>query len=232
MIQIPNDYFYSVIPISYYSGTGGNFLRAFITDAKYNNHTNIELSQFGNAHTYIKDFPIRGFNLEDDDTDKLVAILNTKPITDSESPYYVQTHITNMDMLIKNFHRNIRIVFDEDDFLDIFYIFLGKIMNDIMNITHGPTIDLTVDKLDKYFLIHRRAKHNFGIKKYHRCFQNDNKENVLYISFNDLLRGNIEILIYNISKFTEIPTQHFNVNNLIRWRELTNNCIKYVQDKI
>lgn len=228
-----HDYFDKVIPISYFVGTGGNFLRAFITDAKYNRHQPIKFSQYGNSHSYIEDFHVSSFfNLDDDDNDKLTAILETRPLSDSIEPYYVQTHIIDTNLLTANFNKNIRIVFSESDSLDIFHIFLGKVMNDTMNVNYGNIIDLKVDKLDRFFIAHRMAKHKFAMLTYHKYFHNDNLPNVLCISFKELLYYEPSILLKKLSDFTNIPIIQFNTVNLNKWRELTLQGIKLIQSKI
>ena len=204
-----------IVPITYMSGTGGNFLCHFIVSAKRNIKTIIELSEHGNAHhKALKDIsgPPYGPRLSDQNKidfmmTKLEQKINHPTNFFTQRPFYTCTHIVDIDLINTYFKKSVRITYDQDDIKEIAVVFYGK-----WGIDEGNSNWLT---------------HNvYYIKAYQSKFTElKNMPNVLFISWKELFRGNIEELITKISIFTDINHDNFSRESLIHWRNKTQYCI-------
>ena len=198
-----------IIPITYIGGTGGNFLCHFIASAKRNIKDIVKLSEHGNVHTFcIKDIncPVQG--LSTPDLVKIEYIFSQLPYIGSVKPYYTSAHLIDINTINSYFSRSVRIIYEIDDVTDIATVFYGKFIVDegktkksIKNISAEPY----------------RWINKFSFK--------ENMPNVLFVSWKELLNGNINDLIDKISIFTNIDKDKFSTESLIYWRDKTQYCI-------
>ena len=199
-----------IIPITYIGGTGGNFLCHFIVSAKRNNKDIIKLSEHGNAHLFsAKDIigPVQG--LLTPDLDKIKYIFSQLPLSGLEKPYYTAAHLANISTINSYFVRSIRITYDIDDILNIAKVFYGKFIID------GER--------------HKKSIKNISAEHYHWLEEfsfKENMTNVLFISWKELLYGNVIDLISKISIFTNIDKDRFLAESLTHWRNKTQMCIE------
>ena len=203
-----------IIPVTYIGGTGGNFLCHFIASAKRNSKDIVKLSEHGNVHTFcIKDIncPVQG--LSTPDLVKIEYIFSQLPYTGSIKPYYTSAHLIDINTINYYFSRSIRITYEVDDIPDIATVFYGKFIVD-----EGKTKKSIKNILaEPYQWINK-----FSFK--------ENMPNILFVSWKELLNGNINDLISKISMFTNINKDKFSTESLIYWRNKTQYCIDKFKD--
>lgn len=205
--MVPNE---DIIPITYMGGTGGNFLCHFIVSAKRNIHDIIELSTHGNSHdNSLKDILVLGRGIPSPDDEKLSYVFSQQPIN-FEKPWYTALHILSIDTINDNFKRSIRITYDLDDINDVTLAFYGK-----WYVDGGKLIRKYCLTSIKYTFVYYSSKF-VKIK---------NMPNVLFISWKELFKGNIDDLITKLSIFTDIDAENFSKESLIHWRNKTQYCI-------
>jgi hypothetical protein len=191
------------------SGSGGNFLCHFIVSAKRNIKDVIKLSEHGNAHSFcFKDIPGPVQGLSTFDLSKIKYIFSQSPIIGLIKPYYTSAHLIDINTINSYFSRSIRITYEVDDIPDIATVFYGKFIVD------GGKTKRTIENIsaEPY-----RWINNFSFK--------ENMPNVLFVSWKELFKGNIEEFISKLSIFTGINKDNFSRESLIHWRNKTQYCI-------
>lgn len=205
--MLPNE---DIIPISYMSGTGGNFLCHFIVSAKENNKERVLLSHFGNAHGHgLKDINANIGTSSATDISTINNILSTIVDPLVKKPYFAPAHLFDINTINKYFKKSIRIIYDTDDIEEIAIIFYGKWIRQSKEFKTTEIPQLIT-------LIHDNAKF---FKKEKDMY------NVLFVSWKELFKGNIDELIQKLSTFTHINSDNFNTESLIHWRTKTQYCI-------
>ena len=219
-----------IIPVTYMYGTGGNFLCHFIVSAKRNIQTIIELSEHGNAHkNNLKDAWGTPYGPRHPDQPKIDILLQAEefdmpnyPVL--QKPYYTTAHIVDINLINVHFKKSIRITYDIDDSIEIVIVFYGKWHIDQRNqwISEGDEEKLNEFKPSSNPKITNAA----SLKSFQSKFTKlENMPNVLFISWKELFKGNIEELITKISTFTDINPDNFSRESLIHWRTKTQYCI-------
>ena len=208
-----------IIPVSFMGGTGGNFLCHFIVSAKRNVQDIIELSKYGNAHDHgLKDIDGPPYGIAMPDHIKIDYILNNLNLTKVEKPYYTSAHLVDIDLINSTFKKSIRITYDLDDISDISAAFYGKSRIDVrktkLSIKHPANLEVTL----------LQSKFNEKFKKI------ENMPNVLFVSWKELFKENIDDLITKLSTFTSISYVNFSVESLIQWRTKTQYCLDTFMD--
>lgn len=214
MEMITND---DIIPVTFKSGSGGNFLCHFLISAKINNKELVKIGTTGNVHLF-------GFN---DVTKKAGLqwvgkddqfIINTfagsmKP--GAVAPYFLPVHLYNLNLISESFKKSIRIVYDLDDAKDIATVFFNKFYN-------TPEA--------------RNVKSSLGLKTLEEEIYNTatcqpmfkyepNITNVLFVSWKEFFRGDAESLITKLSVFTDIDASNFSRESLSLWRSATEQAL-------
>lgn len=206
-----------IIPITYIAGSGGTFLSNFITYAKLNNKNLMTFSTNGNAHSCTLDITTDN-KLHSYSTDQLDYLLSKGKGT-SDPPYYIPIHYSDKlildDLVTDKFNKLIRITYTQSDINDIVCAFLGKYHIDERGMT-APIIR------SKFSII--TSTYNFFLERFKIS---DSK--VLDISWNHLLYNDIDILVNELSNFTTIPKDNFNLENLLNWRSKTLQGIENVK---
>jgi hypothetical protein len=203
-----------ILPVTFIAGTGGNFLCHFIVSAKRNIKDIIKLSEHGNAHLFCsKDIlgPVEG--LSTPDLVKIEYIFSQLPYIGSIKPYYTSAHLIDINTINYYFSRSIRITYEVDDIPDIATVFYGKFIVD-----EGKT---------------KKSIKNISAEPYQWINKFSFKENmpsILFVSWKELLNGNINDLISKISMFTNINKDKFSTESLIYWRNKTQYCIDKFKD--
>ena len=201
-----------IIPITFMGGTGGNFLCHFIVSAKRNSKDVIELSKHGNAHeNCLKEAPGPPFGHNQPDTKKIIFILTQPLHSVAEKPYYTSAHITDINLINTYFKKSIRITYEQTDIEEIASVYYGKWYIDGNNV--------------KSFSNTKRS-HKIHIGMFQPTFTKiENMSNVLFISWKELFKGDIEELIRKISIFTDINLDNFSRESIVHWRTKTQYCI-------
>jgi len=213
-----------IIPVTYMSGTGGNFLSKFITMAKNNSKDYLQLSKHGNAHG-LENTELSGSGIgptqpkteKSDDDLKIKKILSNTPKENTSPIYYPCDHIVDLERCMKFFKKSIRITLEQRDIQDVAFSYTGK-----FEIDHREN--------DKKTAMFNLKWHAFVyISQYAKHFtDNIQLPNVLYISWKELMYNDPIILINKLHNFTLIPKENFNVENLINWRKATISCIETI----
>lgn len=193
----------NIIPIVYCTGSGGQFLAAFLTSAKLNDPNVIQLSRFGNAHGSIKDIKETHFNSVTD------ILIRVKKI--SVYPGYVPFHGIDMPLVRESFDKIIKIQYDHDDIEELAKIFTGK-----WGLDDGGS---SFDKLQSTY-----EWSISNLQKYTSQFDSDTM-NDMCISWKELYKNDPNILINKLSEFTGYATYRFPVEKLNEWRRLTEICV-------
>jgi hypothetical protein len=203
-----------IIPVTFVGGTGGNFLCHFIVSAKRNIKDIIKLSEHGNAHSFcFKDIPCPVQGLLTPDLHKIKYIFSQSPYSCSIKPHYTSAHLTDINTINSYFSRSIRITYEVDDIPDIATVFYGKFIVD-----EGKT---------------KRSIEYISAECYQRINKfsfKENMTNVLFVSWKELFKGNIEEFISKLSIFTGIDKDNFSQDTLIHWRNKTQYCIDKFKD--
>ena len=207
---IPNE---DIIPITYASGTGGNFLCHFIVRASRKSNITLKLSNNGNAHRGLKDIEGSSLGTIKPDIEKIDHLLSTLPNSGSIKPYYTVAHISDIELVNKYFKKSIRITYDVNDVEELSYVFFGKWFVDDSKKENVISNTISSSKLHVYRWIGK--------------FNNINDmPNILFVSWKELYKGNIEELIHKISNFTQIDPTSFSADDLMQWRNATYKCIE------
>lgn len=215
-----------VIPITYMGGTGGNFLCHFIVSAKRDIQNIIELSEHGNAHhRCLKDMFGPPYGPSQSDKDKINFIfteLENKSVNFFiQKPFYTISHINDIDLINTYFKKSVRITYDLDDTEELATIFYGKWFID-----HYEN-EGSINKLNQVIIPLEQKKIHFQrmYRKFNWFIKLENMPDVLFISWKEFFKGNIEELITKISTFTDINPDNFSRESLIHWRTKTQYCI-------
>ena len=195
-----------VIPIRYMVGTGGVFLASLLTAAKNNEKISMRLSPHGNCHNRSHDFfsivhPSAGLGPNSPDHLK-VSALHSIHAAVGDAPYFVHSHIKDLDLALKNFPKVITICYHPED-LDI----LGTLIVHKFGIDVYGRFDLeTVQSRWSEFLIDAMAQFN------------QEAPGNFKVQFKDLLFSDTHILLSRLSEITGFPTENFDVDFINEWR--------------
>jgi hypothetical protein len=150
-----------------------------------------------------------------DKIDSIFAFLEdtkTQTIYSSiKKPYYTSVHIADLNIINTYFKKSIRITYDPDDIDELIKVFYGKWF-----------IDEDKGRLWKNIKISFMS----SAKTYQSKFTKlENMPNVLFVSWKELFKGNIEECISKLSIFTSIDKDNFSRESLMHWRDKTKYCI-------
>jgi hypothetical protein len=126
--------------------------------------------------------------------------------------------LVDIDLINSTFKKSIRITYDLDDISDISAAFYGKSRIDVrktkLSIKHPANLEVTL----------LQSKFNEKFKKI------ENMPNVLFVSWKELFKENIDDLITKLSTFTSISYVNFSVESLLQWRTKTQYCLDTFMD--
>lgn len=196
-------------------GTGGHFLTGFLIDARNNTLDTASLSKNGNAHLTNRDIPNCQLSIIDSDKQKIDYVLASIVSETSKPPYFVPLHVLDISFCVDNFDKTIRITYNSNDILELSTIFLAKNLIDTAEL--DPSLYESKLREREYFL---RSRLEF--------FKSITNPNVLNVSWKELFKGDVELLVNKLSTYTCIPSENFNLQNLKIWRSLTEQCSSVV----
>jgi len=218
--MVPNT---ECIPVTYAAGTGGHFLSYFLNSANINDMNAVTLSEHGNAHyAHISDIPGSVGGMTENPMRPIYRLLESvRRMSDTTGPYkipyYSPSHICDINLACKYFHKVIMITYLSKDILEISKIFVAKWWLDNQ---HGESSQIS-DKLVEEIKLLNHKMANFSTRS-------DLKRSVLHIEWGELLYGPEIELIHKLSNFTDIPINQFSISNLVTWREKTQKAINQI----
>jgi hypothetical protein len=200
-----------IIPIRFLGGTGGHFVDAWITEAKFRKlnlaYDKGYLSFSGNAHLFPKEFDevIHNYTVSSTIEDHIDAILKVKPSSSCSyvPPYTLVTHIRDGNLLERYFDKVINISCEPDDAETIAKIFVVK-----------------NNKLSEKDLEERLQFTHYQMKNF---YPSENPK-VFNLFWKDLLNGDPYLLKEKLESYTAIP--NLDVAFLTEWRNKTHNIIQ------
>lgn len=200
-----------IIPVTYLGGTGARFLTYLLTSAKLSINEKIRLSHFGNAHYGLqRDMKHTPWGIEDVPSSQHIEhILAQQPENLDNAPFFVTAHILDLDLALETFEKVIRVTYDEDDMDEINKVFLGKFGLDDYKIKMTPK-DFLVFRMKSYV----RLKPYFTRRP-------ELEPRVLFVSWKELVHSDATTFIKKLSDYTNIPSENFNLENLLHWRGVT-----------
>lgn len=204
-----------MIPVTYYGGTGGNFLSHFLVSAKIKNKKLIRLDDTGSAHFFgLKD--VQFSNKWIDQTDEYIINSLTEQIKkNSVPPYFFPVHLLDADLINKSFKKSIRIVYDVDDAEEIGTIFYKKFYT-------TPNAQAMGDKVNRYSI----QDLILNIKYTQEFFKKEiNMPNILFVTWKEYIHGEADDLITKLSSFVNIDSADFSKESLLLWRTATQQCL-------
>lgn len=203
----------SVIPIVYMAGTGGHFLSAFLRKARLNEiESNFKLSVYGNCHNIRLDLGSAG-GLADPLDEKIEII--KRNVVDHSITHYWPLHSDNIDHVMREFDKCIKITYTESDITDVAAIFYVKWGIEGQHITEPF----------KEFNFHRML-HDY---QPYFCPNIDYSDRILNISWYELYHEDrIDDVIKKLSDYTNIPIDNFDKNFMFAWRRNTQRCLRNV----
>lgn len=185
------------IAIAFKGGSGGKFLSAWLTNAKLiNSHFKLTLegsanpSEFEINHDFEQPKPI--------EFHKTYA-QTVKPNKDTSAPYFYTTSTINPNELSDEVYKMIQITFDEDDVDLIFRLYCAK----------------------NYALVNATPLHQLYLEIYNSQIRISNipkKQNIMFLSFKELMFGDVEPLINKLAEFTGLDPLKFERKLLDEWR--------------
>ena len=199
----------SVVPIMYMGGTGGHFVASLLHNAKLNKSEIPNISESGSCH--FTDIELKNLGGIFNSLESKITELRLMNLTfDSTITYYWPLHDKEIDHVMKEFDRCIKITYTEKDIPEI---------NAAIYIKWGVEGKNTVLKYDRF-----KRRNTVFLKEYNKFFRPDIDygERVLNISWYELYHSNdIDRLIKKFSDFTGIAISNFSKEFIIQWRTLT-----------
>jgi hypothetical protein len=197
-----------LIAIRFNGGTGGKFLSAWLTNAKLK-FTKFNLLDNGSSKYAEREIEIdfeRPANVEQ----HIEHVQTLKPKQITFSPYFYTTTTIQPSSLANYVSKLILLTYTNEDIDLIFRMYCNK-NNNLGN------QELTIESTDT---LQKLNKIMYGLK-YSRYLISlvTIKENMMCLSFRDLMFGDIETLITTLSEFTGIESNNFDVPTLVEWRE-------------
>ena len=196
-----------IYPIAYLGGSGGAFLTSWLNNAAYGSPIIIN-PNVGHAHHSSM---YGGFG-EFVDQNLAVEILRNK-FTKSKTKWFVSSHIVDDTILLNNFAKSTKIIYDEDDVLEIAISFTCK------NYPHTSKIanEMLYVRLDKTKHFHNKMS-----------IPLPETERSTNVSWKMLVHDDPVKIRDHLANFYDIKYTRFSMSALERWRKITLNNIKSI----
>jgi hypothetical protein len=194
-------------------GTGGTFLTNFINAAKLNLSKKFKFSEnYGHSHQtkLWQRIWIGDHFVEEDSLSLIHQILNLEKQTDNltNTPYFSAAHISDKQLVQQYFQKNIRIVYEHSDLVEIALSYIGKYEIEIANIEITEfTYNRILKRVSKFLVDFIKVE--------------ENNIDTCYISWKELTKQDPNELIEKLHSFTSIPKENFFIENLLEWRSKT-----------
>lgn len=211
----------NIIPINFYAGTGGTFLCHFIQSAKFNVKKPYNFNKYGSVHVNDKhnwreleiNLHAHSVNASLEEKINRIKTSDFKYIGEEikTPPFYSTIHAGNISDLKPYFKKMINLYYEKKDSYHLSLIQLLKVFGEAV-----PTLKISSKQLNENI----KNAHNNS-----RIFCELIDTNICNISWQELFKNNPNILLDKLSKFTNIPENHFYIDNLLAWREKTKKSV-------
>jgi hypothetical protein len=205
----------NIIPVTFFGGTGGNFLSSFLSHALAKDYSLMSINESGNMHSNRDSYTNVGLFIDTTGHINLRKILRDRD-KDKELRF-PSTHIADPSLALKYFKKVIKTYFTDDQYLEIMGVFYLK-----NNYFLKEPVDFSASEERDILLrfINRRIEEK---KEFTRLCENcpDLEPNLLNVSWSEMVYEDPNNLIEKLGVFTGIPVENFNIINLLEWRRLT-----------
>lgn len=195
-----------IVPILFTGGTGGHFLSAFLYHAREGDNY-WQFSNYGNTHHSHSQKENSGFNKGV----SYPAINHIPPLLKLpvfDKIMYIPSHCPDPSLALLHFDKVIKTYYETKDVYEINLVFLAKWGLDDRN--------LNIDGLKNIHIWHRSKYFKFPeLMNYYES------ENLLNISWQEMMHNDPITLINKLSQFTNLSVDRFPLDKLLTWRELT-----------
>ena len=202
-----------IIPILYMPGTGGNFLGSFLYHAREGSNV-WKFSKHGNTHNTGRD-PMGSINGPDSAAIDHINSIYQLPVNNTIN--YVPTHCANPSLALLYFDKIIKTYFTINDVNEIHLAFMAK---------RGDDFRMSLVQLKQIFEFEETSLSLYDSKYKLLTEYLGSGDNVLNISWTEILHADPAILITKLSTFTNLPVDRFPLTALLTWRTLTIQSIR------
>lgn len=202
----------SIIPVSFVPGSGGRFLSYILNSTNANTilASNIDLELMYGLVVAFGNMKLQSQSMLIPAQDQLNDLLNYAIDYNFDTIEYCSCHVLDSSMLLNKFEKVIQISYEPSDILDISFSFIAENIPDDIKMIVSATANNNMTYIG-----------NFETKI-------DNPS-LLYVSWKELYKENIDSLITKLSNFSNMPIDKFKVNEIIEWRKRTSDNIEKVK---
>ena len=193
-----------IVPLLFMGGTGGHFLSAFLYHAiEGDNYW--QFSKYGNAHHSRKENPGFSKGVGYPAINHITSLLKL-PVFGKIR--YIRSHCSDPSLALLHFDKVIKTYYETKDVPELSLVFLAK-----WGLDEG---NLNIDELKNRHISQRSTYFEFPeLGNYYES------ENLLNISWQELMHNDPITLINKLSQFTNLSVDRFPLDKLLTWRELT-----------
>ena len=193
-----------IVPLLFMGGTGGHFLSAFLYHAiEGDNYW--QFGKYGNAHHSRKENPGFSKGVSYPAINHITSLLKL-PVFGKIR--YIRSHCSDPSLALLHFDKVIKTYYETKDVPEISLVFLAK-----WGLDEG---NLNIDELKNRHISQRSTYFEFPeLGNYYES------ENLLNISWQELMHNDPITLINKLSQFTNLSVDRFPLDKLLTWRELT-----------
>jgi len=209
-----------IIPVIYHGGTGGHFVAALLNRARNNKKDPGDncygLSEFGNCHR--SDIDLGSSGGLDVPFETQMVLLRTKIAenTPEHYPCYPPMHLRDWLKFKETFERTIKIIYDQDDVVEIGKVFLVKWGVD-ENLLPASRVQIRGwGAYQKNAILRRQPEWSPETQWGDR---------VANISWRELTREDPQIVTDRLSRLTGLAQDHFDMGFMEEWRRRTRAAI-------
>lgn len=190
-------------------GTGGHFVASLLHNAKLGKTEISNMSEGGNCHDTEIRLKAQG-GIFDSLDGKIYGLKLLNLPFDSDTTYYWPLHDKDIDNVMQEFDKCIKITYTKADFPEINAAFYYKWGVEGKNITH------TYNRFRRRNTVFLTEHNKFFLPSF------EYGDRILNISWYELYHSNdLDGLIKKFGDFTGIDTANFSKEVIVRWRTLT-----------
>ena len=187
-----------IYPIAFLGGSGGHFVSSWLNHAAYNIPVELNPST-GDAHASGK---YAGFTVFHDAETEIEKLKHR--YLDEPHKLFLASHIANDELLLKNFTKCTKIIYDEDDIIDIAINIYSK----------GRDTGIDPNEYISKRLEITRPFNSIMITPLPETEQSSN------IHWKTLLYGETEPFVEYLASFYKLDPTNFDLESLATWRKL------------
>ncbi len=199
-----------IVPVLFMGGTGGHFLSAFLYHAREGDNY-WQFSKCGNAHHSQKNNSSFSGGVSYPAINHINALLKL-PVFGKIM--YIRSHCHDPSLALLHFDKVIKTYYETKDVDELNLVFLAK-----WGLDEG---NLNIDELKNRLISPAMtAVHHSKYFEFPELGNYYESENLLNISWQELMHNDPITLINKLSQFTNLSVDRFPLDKLLTWRELT-----------